>query len=147
MIVSETAGSVKRCRGLLRHESQHERAKRMNHTWLNMLFRGGVLMIPIAICSVVGLALILDRFVTYRKLRLEGFSLAGSVRHALARGDMAAAREHLEGDEDAGSRVLLAALARYHEGSGSIQNSFALVAVILVGFPLVMSVVGKLLRR
>lgn len=104
----------------------------MNGTWLNLLFRGGILMVPIAICSVVGLAMILDRFVTYRRLQLEGFSMAGSVRQALARGDMAAAIGHLEDEEDAGSLVLLATLTRFHEGTGTIQSSFSMAAGELI---------------
>lgn len=104
----------------------------MNGSWLNFLFRGGVLMVPIVLCSIIGLALILDRFNTYRSLKLEGFALGGSVRQALGRDDTAAAIGHLEGDESAGGLVLAEALARFHEGSGSIQSSFALAAGELI---------------
>lgn len=104
----------------------------MNGTWLNLLFRGGVLMVPIVLCSVIGLALILDRFNTYRKLKLEGFVIEGGVRQALGRGDTPAAIGHLEGDESAGSLILAAALTRYHEGSGGIRSSFALAAGELI---------------
>ena len=104
----------------------------MNGTWLNLLFRGGVLMVPIVLCSIIGLGLILDRFNAYRKLKLEGFTLTGGVRQALGRGDVAGAIGHLEVDESAGSLVLAEALARYHEGSGSIRNSFALAAGELI---------------
>jgi len=104
----------------------------MNGSWLNFLFRGGVLMVPIVLCSIIGLALILDRFNTYRSLKLEGFALGGGVRQALDRDDTAAAIGHLEGDESAGGLVLAEALARFHEGSGSIQSSFALAAGELV---------------
>ncbi len=104
----------------------------MNGSWLNFLFRGGVLMVPIVLCSIIGLALILDRFNTYRSLKLEGFALGGGVRQALGRDDTAAAIGHLEGDESAGGLVLTEALARFHEGSGSIQSSFALAAGELI---------------
>ena len=104
----------------------------MDGTWLSFLFRGGVLMIPIALCSIVGLAFILDRFNTYRRMKLEGFALPGSVTQALGRGDVAAARTHLEGDERAGAVVLAEALTRHHEGSGNIHSSFALAAGELI---------------
>ena len=104
----------------------------MNGSWLNFLFRGGVLMVPIVLCSIIGLALILDRFNTYRSLKLEGFALGGGVKQALGRDDTAAAIGHLEGDESAGGLVLAEALARFHEGSGSIQSSFALAAGELI---------------
>ncbi|UCF87906.1 MAG: hypothetical protein JSV70_05580 [bacterium] len=95
----------------------------MNGTWLNFLYRGGVLMVPIVLCSIIGLALILDRFNTYRRLKLEGFAVEGGVRQALGRGDTAAAIGHLDGNESAGGLVLAEALERYHEGSGSIAIS------------------------
>jgi biopolymer transport protein ExbB len=104
----------------------------MNNTLLAILFRGGFLMIPIIICSVIGLALIMDRFLTYRRLHLGGFTLADSVRKALKRGDIEAAIGHLEGSEDAGSTILLETLVRYREGSGTVLNSFTLAAGELV---------------
>jgi biopolymer transport protein ExbB len=104
----------------------------MDNTWLDFLIRGGVLMVPIAFCSIIGLAMILDRFNTFRRLKLEGFSLTGSVRQALGRNDVAAAIGHLEGDESAGGLVLAETLARYHEGTGSIQSSFTLAAGELI---------------
>ena len=104
----------------------------MNDTWLSFLFRGGILMVPIVLCSIIGLALILDRFNAYYRLKLGGFAVAGGVRQALGRGDIAAAIGHLEGDESAGGLVLTEALARYHEGTGSIQSSFTLAAGELI---------------
>jgi biopolymer transport protein ExbB len=104
----------------------------MNDTWLNFIFRGGVLMVPIILGSVIGLGLILDRFNVYRRLKLEGFAVVGGVRQALGRGDIAAAIKHLEGDESAGGQVLTETLVRYHEGSGSVQSSFSLAAGELI---------------
>lgn len=89
-------------------------------------------MIFIGICSVTGVALILDRFITYRRLKLEGFAMGPSVKQALARGDVAAAMGHLEGDASAGGLILIYTLSRLREGSGSIRSSFALAAGDLV---------------
>jgi len=105
----------------------------MTGTWLNFLLRGGLLMIPIALCSVVGLALILDRFNTYRKLKLEGFTLPPGVRQALGRNDIGAALAHLEDDDSAGGVVLAETLGRYRDGTGSLQSSFSLAAGQLIG--------------
>lgn len=104
----------------------------MENTWLSFLLRGGVLMVPIALCSIIGMALILDRFYTYRKLKLGGFTLGDGVRKALGRGDLAAARGHVEGEENAGGILLARALERQDERSGSLQGSFALAAGELV---------------
>jgi biopolymer transport protein ExbB len=118
--------------GLFASPSIKEKDSEMSGTWLDFIFRGGVLMVPIVLCSIIGLGLILDRFNAYRRLNLEGFAVAGGVRQALSRGDISAAIGHLEGDESAGSQVLSEALERYHEGSGSVQSSFALAAGELI---------------
>lgn len=104
----------------------------MNGTWLNLLSRGGIIMIFIGVCSITGLALILDRFITYRKLKLEGFVIGGNVKQALDRGDVEAAIGHLEGDPSAGGSILAYTLRRVHEGSGSVRSAFALAAGDLV---------------
>lgn len=104
----------------------------MTSTWLSFLTRGGVLMIPIALCSVIGLALILDRFYTYRKLGLGGFSLGDGVRRALQRGDLAGARDLLDGDQSAGGTVLREAMARLEAGPEGIGASFAMAAGELI---------------
>ena len=104
----------------------------MDGTWLNFLSRGGFVMILIGICSITGLALIIDRFVTYRGLKLEGFAISSSVKQALVRGDMKAAMGHLEGDSTAGGRLLVSTFGRVEKGSGSIRSSFALAAGDLV---------------
>ena len=104
----------------------------MADTWLHLLFRGGLIMAPIALCSVVGLALILDRFFTYRRLNLAGFSLEEGVRSALKRGDVTAARDLLLGQTEAGSRILAETLARVQEGSGGARSSFVLAAGELI---------------
>jgi biopolymer transport protein ExbB len=67
-------------------------------------------MVPILMCSVIGLALIIDRFFAYRRLRLEGFTLPEGVRKAVGRGDLGGAAAILEADDTAGSAVLVQAL-------------------------------------
>ncbi|MDF1535026.1 MAG: MotA/TolQ/ExbB proton channel family protein [bacterium] len=103
----------------------------MSGTWLDLLGRGGVLMIPIVLCSIVGLALIFDRLYSYRKMRLEGFTVPEGVKSALRRGDLTGVRDMVD-HEVAGGRVLLEALSRHHEGVGGIRASFALAASDLV---------------
>jgi biopolymer transport protein ExbB len=104
----------------------------MSDTWLDFLIRGGVLMIPIVLCSVMGLALIIDRLNTYRRMKLDGFVVQGPIRQALRRGDFKAALSYLDRDENAGNMILVDSLKRYSEGTGSIQGSFALEAGELI---------------
>ncbi len=78
----------------------------MSGTWLDLLGRGGVLMIPIVLCSIVGLALIFDRLYSYRKMRLGGFYVPDGVKSGLRRGDLAGVRDLVD-PEVAGGQVLL----------------------------------------
>jgi biopolymer transport protein ExbB len=103
----------------------------MSSTWLNLLGRGGILMVPIILCSIIGLALILDRIYSYRQMRLAGFTIPDGVKKALGRGDFAGATDLVDPDV-AGGLVLIEALARHDEGSGGIQASFTLAASDLV---------------
>jgi biopolymer transport protein ExbB len=89
-------------------------------------------MIPIILCSVIGLALILDRIYSYRKMRLSGFKVPDGVKKALARGDLSGATDLLD-PHLAGGAVLLEAMARHREGGGGIQATFNLAASDLVG--------------
>ena len=104
----------------------------MTNTWLDFLLRGGVLMIPIVLCSVIGLALILDRFYTYRKMKLGGFKVEKGVKSALARRDINGAAVLLEDVENAGAYVLREVLDRLRENSGEVGYSFTLAAGHLI---------------
>lgn len=103
----------------------------MSGTWLKLLGRGGVLMIPIILCSVIGLALIFDRIYSYRKMRLVGFTVPDGLKKALRRGDLTGAHDLVDPDV-AGGSLLLETLARHREGAGGIQASFTLAASDLV---------------
>jgi len=89
-------------------------------------------MIPIVLCSVIGLALIMDRLYTYRKMRLRGFEIGGGIRRALKRGDIRGARGLVEGDASAGGLVLNRTLEMILEGSRGVGASFALAAGDLI---------------
>ncbi len=104
----------------------------MTDTWLDFLSRGGILMIPIILCSVIGLALILDRFYTYRKMKLGGFVIEKEVINALARGDFSGAAAFVGNAKNAGTDVLRQALDRLRENSGNVRSSFTLPAVHLI---------------
>ncbi len=81
-------------------------------TWLAFLTRGGILMIPILICSIIGFTLIIDRLLTFRRLNLNDFAIDEAVRKALKRGEIDAARTLLEGSTTAGGMVLADTLER-----------------------------------
>ncbi len=104
----------------------------MTETWLNFLLKGGILMIPIVLCSVFGLALILDRLYAYQKMKIGGFDLEKGVKNALKRRDFSGAAVLLEGAEGMGARVLKDTFYRLQENPGSLRSSFLMSAAGLV---------------
>lgn len=101
--------------------------------WSNLMMRGGVLMAPIVICSIVGLAIILDRTLAYRKLRLGGFVLDGEVRSLLEQKDLEGALALLESEDRAGDRVLAETIRQVQvKGAAGSVDAFALAGEKLV---------------
>ncbi len=60
-------------------------------TLFGIVARGGILMIPIFICSVIVVAVALERYFTYRRVCANVPQLMMKIRYPLSRGDFAAA--------------------------------------------------------
>ena len=54
----------------------------------SIVTRGGILMIPIVICSVIVIALAVERYLTYRKLNINIARFMMSIRRPLMRGNV-----------------------------------------------------------
>jgi biopolymer transport protein ExbB/TolQ len=67
---------------------------------VELIFKGGPVMIPIILLSVVALALILDRFLALWKIRLNIPQFARDVFDSLQEGHMEKAVEKCEGVQD-----------------------------------------------
>lgn len=97
-------------------------------TLINLMARGGVLMIPILLCSIIGLAIILNRACVYRKMKLREFNVPPGVRNALERGHIDSALEVLETGTVA-STILRETLLRAREqGISAVTAAFPGVA-------------------
>ncbi len=83
--------------------------------WIGFVARGGILMIPIVLCSVIGLALILERLYVYRELRLRGFRVPEEVRLLMAQGNRDAALAVLDASDTAGASLMAQALRQARE--------------------------------
>jgi len=89
-------------------------------------------MIPILIGSIVGVAVILERACSYRKMRLRDFYLPAVVRESIEAGNVDSALAGLRG-ETAGPIVLRGMLDYVREnGFRSLGNGYALSAGNLV---------------
>jgi len=63
---------------------------------LSVVVRGGWLMVPILVCSLIALAVVIERFLTFRRFRTNIQGLMLRVRGALARGDLEGAKRACE---------------------------------------------------
>lgn len=60
-------------------------------TLFGIVMRGGILMIPIFICSIIVVAVALERYFTYHRVCANVPELMMKIRYPLSRGDIAAA--------------------------------------------------------
>ncbi len=58
---------------------------------MSLLIKGGILMIPILICSVVAVAIIIERLVRIRKVRSENGRFVAAIRGRIRKGNLAEA--------------------------------------------------------
>jgi len=77
---------------------------------LGFLLKGGVLVIPILFCSVIALAIFLERLIRFARLRRRGRGLAHQVAGLVKQGDDKQARELVNTSDSPMGRVLEQAL-------------------------------------
>ena len=53
-----------------------------------IVMKGGILMIPIGLCSIIALAILIERLVSLRKIRINAKAFITRVRNILLRGDV-----------------------------------------------------------
>jgi biopolymer transport protein ExbB len=89
-------------------------AKGSNLYWrihmLGFLYKGGVLVIPILLCSVFALAIFLERLIRFIRLRKQGRGLAEKVAAFVKNGDDKQARDLVDASESPMGKVLAQAL-------------------------------------
>ncbi len=76
----------------------------------DFLAKGGVLVIPILLCSVVALAIFLERLIHFSRIRIRSFGLVKNVAKHVRDGEPARAIELARGSESPMARILASAL-------------------------------------
>lgn len=77
------------------------------------IIRGGIVMIPLLLCSIVALVVSIERWLYLRHARVDGDKLMAKVRAALERSSPEEARGVCEATPGPVARVLAATLARF----------------------------------
>ncbi len=77
---------------------------------IEFLSKGGILVMPILLCSVLALAIFLERIIRFSRLRRRGAGLAEKVSRYLEKGNETAAREEARNSDSPMGRVLSQAM-------------------------------------
>lgn len=80
---------------------------------LEPVVRGGVVMIPLLLCSIVALTVSIERWLFLKHARVDTDKLMGKIRAALSRGSVEEARGVCEATPGPVARVLAATLAHF----------------------------------
>lgn len=76
----------------------------------DFLAKGGVLVIPILLCSVIALTIFLERLIHFSKVRIRGFGLVKKVAEHVRNGEFSQAMGLVKGTNSPMARILLDAL-------------------------------------
>jgi len=91
--------------------------------FLDLLISGGVLMIPIILCSVIALGIFLERLFYLRKKKLVPPDLDAAVRELVRREKISEALAILENDKSPLARILGVALANFRRRRDVIKEA------------------------
>jgi biopolymer transport protein ExbB len=78
--------------------------------FLNTLAKGGVVMIPLGVCSLASLTVLIERFVILRRAAAASETLVANIRACLAKGDLPGALEKTRACSSPVASVLSAGL-------------------------------------
>lgn len=79
------------------------------------IMKGGVLIYPILLCSVIALAIILERLYHFSRAKITGPDLVNKLKGMLVQGEIVEARRMLMNLNDPAARVALTALGSYRD--------------------------------
>jgi len=96
---------------------------------LELFSRGGPIMWPLLLCSVVALAISLERFFFLRRVHVDGEKLMRAVNECQARNNAPEAKGICEATPGPVAKVLAAALARPELSKADIRDSVRAVAL------------------
>jgi biopolymer transport protein ExbB len=88
---------------------------------IDLFFKGGLLMYPLAACSLIALAVIIEKSVQFWRARSDRARTEGVLKAAAAR-DWGKAESLAQGDERPLGRLLSAALAGRHLPRTDLEN-------------------------
>jgi len=98
---------------------------------LYWLTRGGVLMVPIAVCGVAAAVLIIERAAKYRRMLSDSSDLVSAITQHLRRLDVSAALRECQNAANITANVLRPALVHEVESTGRTRSDLSVVQSII----------------
>ncbi len=80
---------------------------------LELFLRGGIVMWPILLCSVIGVVVIVERFLVLRRAHIDAGQFMMRLRSVLQRGDLLAAVNFCSRTDAPLARILKQGITKY----------------------------------
>lgn len=91
--------------------------------------RGGVMMIPLVICSILGLIFIIERAITYYRIKGDTAEIFSEIRESLLQGNLRRGIEVCESYDHPVATTLKSGLLRYGKNHEEIEKAMESVAL------------------
>ncbi len=91
--------------------------------YLSIVARGGWLMLPIFICSLIAVFIIVERFLVLRRARMDVGQFMLKIKSILHRGDVEGVRNFCSQKESPLAQILKKGISKYDEGWDKVKEA------------------------